>query len=117
MDVAYVQWSTTVTGVEVKEQRIRDNKGSVIADFTVLAVIISDEKEPVQEYWVKPTAAYAIAIKKPAHGYVQRIRKTGDYVKQDMSNYKANTLCYLYFPLILYVITALSENLSMEFIT
>jgi len=50
VDVAYAQRSTTVTGVGVKEQRIRDNKESVIADFTVLAVIISDEKEPVQEY-------------------------------------------------------------------
>jgi hypothetical protein len=36
--------------LKVKEQRIRDNKGSVIADSTVPAVIISDEKEPVQEY-------------------------------------------------------------------
>ena len=48
-----------------------------------------------------------IAIKKPAHGYVNRIRKADDYVKQDMSNYKANTLCYLYFLLIRYVVTAL----------
>jgi hypothetical protein len=55
-------------------------------------VIISDEKERVQEYSLKPTTAYAIAIKKLAHGYAKRIRKTGDYVKQDMSNYKANTL-------------------------
>jgi hypothetical protein len=36
--------------------------------------------------------AYAIAIKKFVHGYAKRIRKTDDYVKQDMSNYKANTL-------------------------
>ena len=50
MDVAYVQWPTAVTGVGVMEQRIGDNKGSVIADFTVLAVIISDGKEPIQEY-------------------------------------------------------------------
>ena len=50
MDVAYAQWSTTVTGVGVKEQRNRDNKGSIIADFTLLAVIIIDEDEPVQEY-------------------------------------------------------------------
>jgi len=90
--VAYVQWPTTVASVGVKEQRIRDNKGSVIADSTVIAAIISDEKEPVQEYSLKPTTAYAIAIKKLVHGYAKCIRKTGDYVKQDMFNYKANTL-------------------------
>jgi len=92
VDVAYAEWPTTVTDVGVKEQRIRDNKGSVIAASTIPAVIISDEKEPVQEYSVKPTTAYAIAIQKLARGYAKRIRKTGDYVKQDMSNYKANTL-------------------------
>lgn len=57
-----------------------------------------------------------IAIKKLAHGYAKRIKKTGDYVKQDLSNYKANTLWNLHFSLILYVVTALSENLSMNFL-
>jgi hypothetical protein len=55
--------------------------------------------------------ADAIGIKKLAHGYAKRIRKKSDYVKQDMSNYKDNTLWKLYFPLFLYAVTALSENL------
>jgi hypothetical protein len=50
VDIAYAQWPTTVTGVGVIDQRIRDDKGSVIADSTVLAVIMNGEKEPVQEY-------------------------------------------------------------------
>jgi hypothetical protein len=45
VDAAYTQWATTVTCVGVKEQRIRDNKPSVIADSTVLAMIIIDEKQ------------------------------------------------------------------------
>lgn len=44
VDVAYGQWPTAVTGVGVKKQLIRDNKGSVTADSTVPALIISDDR-------------------------------------------------------------------------